>query len=108
MPFYKISVLLRPETYPGKDREISVVRMYKEWDIDKLWHILDNKSREKWGPAIKTFNCVQISKRSADYQLFLQQQAGTPKTKNLNIQPVPLPEEFPKRPPGPGKYRSNK
>ncbi|MHA4810214.1 hypothetical protein ACX0G9_19030 [Flavitalea flava] len=110
MPFYKIMVLLRPTSYPGTPREISVIRYLKETDIDKVWHMLDIKSREKWAEAVKDFDCVQISKRSADYQVYLKQEAGKKGATNSqefsDIPPAAVLE--PGKPSDWGKYRNKK
>lgn len=73
MPFYRIDITLRCASPTGSDRVISVVRQYKEPDIEKVWHILEVKSRKKWDTAMKSFACVQISKRSKEYQGFLKE-----------------------------------
>jgi len=74
MPFYRIDITLRCAKPPGPDRVVSVVRQYREPDIEKIWHVLELKSRQKWDTALKTFSCVQISKRSTDYQEYLKSQ----------------------------------
>jgi hypothetical protein len=78
MPFYKIDIRLRCAQPPGPERVISVVRQYKEPDIEKVWHILEVKSRKKWESAMKAFSCVQISKRSEEYQEYLKRQGKGP------------------------------
>ena len=65
------------------DRVITVVRQYKEPDIEKVWHILEVKSRKKWDMTMKSFSCVQNSKRSEDYQEFLKSQGKGGYRKNL-------------------------
>ena len=46
---------------------ISVIREYKEPDLDRVWHMLHVKCEEKWGRKLSSFDCVKISKRSPHY-----------------------------------------
>ena len=72
MPFYKITITLKKSELQGSGQLISVVREYKEFDLDRIWHFLNVKCEEKWGRKLNSFDCVRISKRSPDYIKYIR------------------------------------
>ena len=67
MPFYKISISLKKSDQSVSGQTISVIREYREPDLDRVWHMLHVKCEEKWGRKLNSFDCVKISKRSPHY-----------------------------------------
>jgi len=45
MPYYKISFTLNAKKIGGRVQAVVVYRQYKEYDIDKVWQLIENKSR---------------------------------------------------------------
>jgi hypothetical protein len=74
MPFYEIFISLKKTDQSISGRSISVIREYKDGDLDRVWHMLFVKCQEKWGHKLHLFDCVLISKRSPDYLKFIRDQ----------------------------------
>ena len=72
LPFYKITIGLKSTEQKDPKQTISVVREFKETDLDRIWHILNVKCEEKWGRKLNAFDCVKISKRSPDYRKYVR------------------------------------
>jgi hypothetical protein len=72
LPFYKITITLKKNELQGSGQLISVVREYKEFELDRIWHFLNVKCEEKWGRKLNSFDCVRISKRSPDYLKYIK------------------------------------
>ena len=73
MPFYKISISLKKGDQSVSGQMISVIREYKEPDLDRIWHMLHVKCEEKWGRKLSSFDCVRISKRSPHYLKWIKE-----------------------------------
>lgn len=73
MPFYKISISLKKNDQSVSGQTISVIREYKEPDLDRVWHMLHVKCEEKWGRKMNSFDCVRISKRSPHYLKWIKE-----------------------------------
>ena len=56
MPFYKISISLKKSDQSVSGQTISVIRDYKEPDLDRVWHMLHVKCEEKWGRKLNSFD----------------------------------------------------
>jgi len=72
LPFYKITIELKIAEQKEPRQTISVVREFRETDLDRIWHILNVKCEEKWGRKLNAFDCVKISKRSPDYRKYIR------------------------------------
>ena len=113
-PFYKITIELKNIEQKESRQAISVVREYRETDLDRIWHMLNVKCEEKWGRKLNSFDCVRISKRSPEYLKYIQgmQRKLYDKYDDLlsteyMIQPMSSPAE--NRPQAVnGKYRNHK
>jgi len=73
MPYYKITFILASNSQHMRDQPVLVYRQYKEQDIEKVWQLIENKCRLKWGNRLKFFDCIIFSKRSPDYQVYVKQ-----------------------------------
>ncbi|HEY4937136.1 MAG TPA: hypothetical protein VII44_11175 [Puia sp.] len=69
---YKITITLKKSEQQGSGQLISVIREYKEFELDRTWHFLNVKCEEKWGRKLNSFDCVRISKRSPDYLKYIK------------------------------------
>ena len=107
MPYYKISFTLSNPTDRQKDQPVKTYRQYKETDIDRVWHLVEKKCREKWNDRLIGFDCVIFSKRSPDYQEYLLQIGAKKRTSDTygTMRGNGFKEMGPERKKGPGKYR---
>jgi len=72
LPFYKITIGLKSIEQKEPRQTISVIREFRETDLDRIWHMLNVKCEEKWGRKLKNFDCVRISKRSPDFKKYIR------------------------------------
>jgi len=73
MPVYKVSFILKADLSNPQALKREVYRQYEEVNIEIVWQKLENKCRGQWADRLEAFECVMISKRSADYQQYLKQ-----------------------------------
>ena len=72
MPHYKIFISLKKNDQASSGQMISVIREFNEFDLDRIWHMLNMKCESKWGRKLNSFDCVMISKRSQDYRKYVK------------------------------------
>jgi hypothetical protein len=110
LPLYKVTIFLEKDEQMTAGRMISVFREFKDPDLDRIWHILENKCAVKWGRKMNSFDCVMISKRSPDYlkyvrdlqraknQLYVSYSSPDHRIRRVNSKQIPVN----------GKYRNQK
>jgi hypothetical protein len=65
MPYFLITVQV-------KDRKkVEAVREYPERDLEQVYLKLRYKANEKYGQALQYFNCVMISKNTAEVRAYV-------------------------------------
>ena len=65
MPYFLITVQV-------KDRKkVEAVREYPERDLEQVYLKLRYKANEKYGQALLYFNCVMVSKHSAEVRAYV-------------------------------------
>ncbi len=65
MPYFLITVQVRDK------KKVEAVREYPERDLEQVYLKLRYKANEKYGQALQYFNCVMVSKHTAEVRAYV-------------------------------------